>query len=86
MTDPGTQTPAPSGPQELVLEPPKPVTAVTAETAATTIKVDPDTAKQIDQAVGGFVDSITGMDTHSPEFQRKVQSVSQMGNQEIRRS
>jgi uncharacterized protein YaaN involved in tellurite resistance len=26
------------------------------------------------------------MDSHSPEFQRKVQSVSQMGNQEIRRS
>lgn len=86
MTDSGTQNQPGSGSQELVLEPPKAVQAVSTEQAATTIQVDPDTARQIDQAVGGFVDSLAGMDTHSPEFQRKVQSVSQMGNQEIRRS
>jgi uncharacterized protein YaaN involved in tellurite resistance len=69
-----------------VLEPPKAVQAVSSEQAESTIKVDPETARQIDQAVGGFVNSLAGMDTRSPEFQRKVQSVSQMGNQEIRRS
>jgi uncharacterized protein YaaN involved in tellurite resistance len=86
MTDTGTQNQGTGGSQELVLEPPNAVQAVTPEQAATTIKVDPDQARQIDQAVGGFVDSLAGMDTHSPEFQRKVSSVSQMGNQEIRRS
>ena len=86
MTDTGTQNQGTGGPHDLVLEPPSAVQSVSPEQAATTIQVDPDTARQIDQAVGGFVDSLTGMDTHSPEFQRKVQSVSQMGNQEIRRS
>ena len=86
MTDTGNQNQGTGGSQELVLEPPKAVQAVSTAQAESTIKVDPDTARQIDQAVGGFVDSLTGMDAHSPEFQRKVQSVSQMGNQEIRRS
>jgi uncharacterized protein YaaN involved in tellurite resistance len=86
MTDTGTQNQGTGGSQELVLEPPKAVQAVSSEQAESTIKVDPETARQIDQAVGGFVNSLAGMDTRSPEFQRKVQSVSQMGNQEIRRS
>lgn len=86
MTDTSTKAGPPRGPDELVLEPPRAVDAVTTEQAATAVKVDPDTAKQIDTAVKGFVDSLSDMDTHSPEFQRKVSSVSHMGNQEIRRS
>jgi uncharacterized protein YaaN involved in tellurite resistance len=44
------------------------------------------TARQIDQAVNAFIDALVALDPHSPDFQRKVESVSQMGNQEIRRS
>ena len=53
---------------------------------ATAVKVDDQAAKQITEAVNTFIDSLTALDPHSPDFQRKVQSVSQMGNQEVRRS
>ncbi len=72
--------------QALVLSPPAPVQAVTTQQAAVSAKVDDTTAKQIDQAVNAFVDALIALDPHSPDFQRKVESVSQMGNQEIRRS
>src|SRR5205823_15035746 len=71
---------------DLVLEPPEPVTPVSADQAASAVKVAKQTAQQIDGAVKSFVESLSGLNTHSPDFQRKVQSVSQMGNQEIRRS
>src|SRR5215472_12150831 len=79
-----TQAPAPA--EALVLTPPAAVPAVTMQQAAVSTKVDDATAKQIEQAVNAFVDSLVSLDPHSPEFQRKVESVSQMGNQEIRRS
>src|SRR5438132_12709810 len=92
MTD---ETPTPTAPTSeetdalapaLVLTPPAAVPAVTPKQAAVSTQVDDATAKQIDEAVGSFVESLVSMDVHSPEFQRKVESVSQMGNQEIRRS
>jgi uncharacterized protein YaaN involved in tellurite resistance len=72
--------------QELVLEPPQAVQAVSSDQAAASVRVDDETARQIDTAVKSFVDSLTTLDYHSPDFDRKVQSVSQMGNQEIRRA
>jgi uncharacterized protein YaaN involved in tellurite resistance len=78
------QTEAPA--QALVLTPPAAVPAVSTQQAAATTKIDDPTARQIDQAVNAFVESLVSLDTHSPDFQRKVDSVSQMGNQEIRRS
>ena len=77
---------APAAAQELVLTPPGAVPAVTTQQAAVSTRVDDATAKQIDQAVASFVESLVTLDPHSPDFERKVQSVSQMGNQEIRRS
>src|SRR5215467_10204594 len=80
--------PAPAGSpvEALVLTPPAAVPAVSTQQAAVSTKVDDATARQIEQAVNAFVDALVSMDPHSPEFQRKVESVSQMGNQEIRRS
>jgi uncharacterized protein YaaN involved in tellurite resistance len=86
MTDSGTTAPDQVSLGELTLEPPRAVGTVTREQAATTVKVDEKAAQQISQAVSAFIDSLTGLDPHSPDFQRKVQSVSQMGNQEVRRS
>jgi uncharacterized protein YaaN involved in tellurite resistance len=77
---------APASAQALVLTPPAAVAAVTTQQAAVSTRVDEATARQIDQAVNAFVDSLVALDPHSPDFERKVQSVSQMGNQEIRRS
>jgi uncharacterized protein YaaN involved in tellurite resistance len=70
----------------LVLTPPAAVPVVSTQQAAATARIDDPTARQIDQAVNTFVESLVALDTHSPDFQRKVDSVSQMGNQEIRRS
>lgn len=71
---------------ELVLEPPKPVQTVTPKQAAGTIRVDPETAGRIASAVNSFVDSLSGLEPRSPDFERKVQSISRMGNEEVRRS
>jgi uncharacterized protein YaaN involved in tellurite resistance len=71
---------------ELVLEPPAPVPSVTTTQAANTIKVDPDTAARISAAVSSYIDSLTKLEAQSPEFERKVASISRMGHEEIRRS
>jgi uncharacterized protein YaaN involved in tellurite resistance len=83
-TNAQAQTPAPA--DALVLTPPSAVPAVTTQQASVSARVDDATAKQIEQAVNAFVESLVTLDPHSPDFQRKVESVSQMGNQEIRRS
>jgi uncharacterized protein YaaN involved in tellurite resistance len=86
QADAQAAAPAPAPVDALVLTPPAAVPAITTQQASVSTKVDDATAKQIEQAVNAFVDSLVTLDPHSPEFQRKVESVSQMGNQEIRRS
>jgi uncharacterized protein YaaN involved in tellurite resistance len=71
---------------ELVLEPPSPVPSVSPEKAATTIRVDEATAARINAAVSTYVDSLTALEPQSPEFERKISSISRMGHDEIRRS
>jgi uncharacterized protein YaaN involved in tellurite resistance len=71
---------------ELVLEPPSPTPPVSPEQAALTIKVDEATAARISEAVNKYVESLTSLDAQSPEFERKVASISRMGYDEIRRS
>jgi uncharacterized protein YaaN involved in tellurite resistance len=71
---------------ELVLEPPKPVGSVTLDQALGNIKLDEPTRARIQQAVDSYVESLTSLDAQSPEFTRKVSSISRMGNDEMRRS
>jgi uncharacterized protein YaaN involved in tellurite resistance len=71
---------------ELVLEPPAPIPSVTANQAASSIKVDEATAARINAAVASYIDSLTKLDAQTPEFERKVSSISRMGYDEIRRS
>jgi uncharacterized protein YaaN involved in tellurite resistance len=71
---------------ELVLEPPAPIPSVSPDKAASTIKVDEQTAARINTAVSAYVESLTSLDAQSPEFERKVESISRMGRDEIRRS
>jgi uncharacterized protein YaaN involved in tellurite resistance len=82
--EPAADRPAAS--DSLVLEPPSPVAAVSQDQAAASMKVDDDTARQITEAVQSFVDSLVTMDVHSPDYERKVESVNQLGNREIQRS
>ncbi|HEY0583654.1 MAG TPA: toxic anion resistance protein [Chloroflexota bacterium] len=75
-----------TGADELVLEPPAAVPSVTSQQAATTIKVDAATAARINAAVSSYIDTLTKLDAQSPEFERKVASISRMGHEEMRRS
>jgi len=70
----------------IALTPPEPVPPLSREQAAASLQVDEAAARQIEQAVATFVESLAQLDVHSPDFQRKVDSVTQLGNQEIRRS
>ena len=72
--------------EAVVLEPPSPIPSVTTAQAAATIKVDDATAARIDAAVTAYIESLTNLEAQSPEFERKVASISRMGRDEIRRS
>jgi uncharacterized protein YaaN involved in tellurite resistance len=80
-------TAAPDGADgALVLTPPAPVAVVTATAASDAVKLDPATEAQLDATVKAFVQSLTNLDAHSPEFQKKVDSVSALGDEDIRQS
>ena len=72
--------------QRLVLTPPGPVPAVSTDQAAASAHIDPAAAEKITATVGAFVEGLAALDPHSPDFQKKVDSISQLGNQEIRQS
>jgi uncharacterized protein YaaN involved in tellurite resistance len=74
------------GVDELVLEPPKVVPSIPADKLQASIKVDPQTAERIEQAVAAYIESLSRLQAESPEFQKKVASISRMGHEEIRRS
>lgn len=71
---------------ELVLEPPAPVSTITQEQAAAAVRIDEATASRIEAAVKAYVDALTALEAQSPEFEQKVASISRMGHEEIRRS
>src|SRR5438132_3662612 len=81
-----TMAPEADAADELVLEPSSPIPSVSPDQAGSTIKVDEATAARIDAAVNSYVESLTNLDAQSPEFERKVASISRMGHEEIRRS
>jgi uncharacterized protein YaaN involved in tellurite resistance len=70
----------------LTLVPPQPVAAITADEAASMVKVDAATASKIDAMVSGYIKSLTSLDTHSQDFATKVNAIHSMGNDEIRQS
>lgn len=72
--------------EELILEAPNPVPVVTPDQASAALRIDGDTAQRIVAAVDSFVDSLSTLDSKSPEFERKVQSINRMGHEEMRRS
>src|SRR5207244_6139591 len=81
-----TAAPQAESTDELVLDPPAAVPQVSPSRAASTIKLDPGTTLRINDAVSAYVESLTNLEAQSPEFERKVASISRMGYDEIRRS
>lgn len=78
-TDTLTETPA-----ELKLTPPDPVPAVSPERAAGLVPVDGATKSKLEERVDGFVSDLVAQDVNSPEFGRRVDAITAMGQKEIR--
>ncbi|WP_294246650.1 toxic anion resistance protein [uncultured Sphingomonas sp.] len=68
----------------LTLTPPDPVPTVAPAQAAGLVPVDDKTRSQLEQKVDGFVAELIAQDVNSPEFGRRVDAITAMGQKEIR--
>ncbi|MDQ2877868.1 MAG: toxic anion resistance protein [Pseudomonadota bacterium] len=69
---------------DLVLTPPEPVSAVAPVKAAGLVPVDDRTRTQLEEKVDKFVNDLVVQDVNSPEFGKRVDAISAMGQKEIR--
>jgi uncharacterized protein YaaN involved in tellurite resistance len=86
-TTPATTTAAPapvSTGTGLVLAPPAPVAVVEPEQAAGAIPVDLAKQTVLQAKAAAFAAELASMDTRSPEFTRKVDSITSMGDKDMR--
>ncbi len=68
----------------LNLTPPEPVPTVTADKAAGLVPVDDKKKSELEARVDSFIDDLIAQDVNSPEFGKRVDAISAMGNREIR--
>ncbi|MDR6114876.1 MULTISPECIES: toxic anion resistance protein [unclassified Sphingomonas] len=73
-----------TGEKGLTLTPPDPVPMVAPSQAAGLVPVDDKTRSQLEQKVDGFVAELIAQDVNSPEFGRRVDAITAMGQKEIR--
>jgi uncharacterized protein YaaN involved in tellurite resistance len=76
---------APTG-GELVLAPPAPVTVVKEEQAAGAIPIDETKKSELAQRAEAFAAELAAMDHRTPDFTKKVDSITNMGDKELRAS
>ena len=76
----GTQAGAPT----LTLTPPDPVPTVAPSQAAGLVPVDDGKRSQLEAKVDGFVADLVAQDVNSPEFGKRVDAITAMGQKEIR--
>ncbi|MES1976019.1 MAG: toxic anion resistance protein [Pseudomonadota bacterium] len=69
---------------DLVLTPPDPVPAVAPEKAVGLVPVDDAKRTQLQERVENFIDDLVAQDVNSPEFGKRVDAISAMGQKEIR--
>ena len=82
---PPATAPATTG-TDLVLSPPAPVPVVKEEQAAGMIPVAPEQQTVLQQKAAAFVADLVSVDVRSPEFSRKIASITTMGDREVRES
>jgi uncharacterized protein YaaN involved in tellurite resistance len=70
----------------LVLAPPAPVQVVKQEEAAGAIPVDDAKKSELAQRAEAFANELAAMDTRTPEFTKKVESITSMGDKDLRAS
>jgi uncharacterized protein YaaN involved in tellurite resistance len=68
----------------LSLTPPAPVPAVKDEQAAGAIPIDDAKKSELAQKASAFANELAGIDTRSPEFSKKVDSITSMGDKDMR--
>jgi uncharacterized protein YaaN involved in tellurite resistance len=69
---------------DLVLTPPEPVAAVSTTKAAGLVPVDDTKRNELERRVDAFVDDLVAQDVDSPEFGKRVDAITSMGQKEIR--
>lgn len=79
-----TTPPTMTAEQELTLTPPDPVPTVTAAKAAGLVPIDEAKRSELESRVDTFVDELVAQDVNSPEFGRRVDAITAMGQKEIR--
>jgi uncharacterized protein YaaN involved in tellurite resistance len=86
---PATTTSAPApvqAPGGLVLTPPAPVPMLKEEEAAGAIPVDDTKKTELAQRAAAFANELAGLDHRSPEFTQKIDTITSMGDKDIRAS
>jgi uncharacterized protein YaaN involved in tellurite resistance len=79
MATTSTATEAP----DLVLQAPAPVKILAPEKAAGLVPLQDEQRSQLDAKVDSFIDELVAQDVNSPEFGKRVDSISNMGRREI---
>jgi uncharacterized protein YaaN involved in tellurite resistance len=69
---------------DLVLTPPEPVPALAPEKAVGLVPIDDAKRTQLQERVETFIDDLVAQDVNSPEFGKRVDAISAMGQKEIR--
>ncbi|MBN8816899.1 MAG: toxic anion resistance protein [Sphingomonas sp.] len=69
---------------DLVLTPPDPVPVVAATKAAGLVPVDDTKKSELEARVDAFIDDLVAQDVDSPEFGKRVDAITSMGQKEIR--
>src|SRR4051812_35991729 len=85
-TEPAPQSAAETTTGTLTLEPPAPITAVPGAKAEEAVKLDPAQSQRLDQMVSSYLDAVTSMDTHDPQFTSRVNDIAKLGDDDIRSS
>jgi Skp family chaperone for outer membrane proteins len=68
----------------LVLAPPAPVAVVEPQQAAGAIPVDPAKQTELQAKAAAFAAELANMDTRSPAFTQKIDSITSMGDKDMR--
>ena len=68
---------------DLVLQAPAPVKVLAPEKAAGLVPLKDEQRSQLDEKVDGFIAELVAQDVNSPEFGKRVDSISNMGRREI---
>ena len=83
---PGPSQTSPAQAGLLLLEPPAPVAVVKPEQAAGSVPIDPAKQTELQTRAHAFADELASLDARSPEFSKKVESITSMGDKDMRAS